>query len=806
MEGCHTAGSPVVAAKNARHVPSLNSTMKPDNVLNTDPLACTRSSQALTCWICMGDNNDEPLTRDYCRCSGTMGHVHRSCLEQYVVSANLQACRTCHRPYSWATVSTPDTPLFPETTSRCVAMILQFFLLPYARHVSITFLAAIVKYVTLPLLLGLYWAPSGVKLDVSFERTTDSAAPQPLWPCFLAGVLLSVVARGMSRMHCDFYEKANAAAVANTVNPATPRPTATHVEPSAARRPTVTGFDLLQSVAKSTRSWVAPEAGPREFGVNILRDAVVAAALCTVLNAPITAAGAILAAAACCRLCAASMIPRAAETQRSHRRDGVPPNQVDSRIQKLSVHVKFFKRMLDIFFANVTMPAATGLALHYASEPYLHSIPSATACSRWSPETAMLCWACGYATLAAVRAVERRAVTPLFGRGPAAQDSICATQAIRGDPLSSIAAAAKAHVMVIPALLLFVRVTLCVINVARDALTPLSLDVWIYGGEAAAAQRLPLPLVSGVATVAALELYALVTAACCFEQFPVQHCALRVLVPITKAISRWMPGLDWQSSERFKVLEAWNSNHATAKEATAELEALLAALPAVPPSHDNARSAAPFTHTLCRVAFACCTLTACLGVPVMLFILGSLVTSPLATTTIRFGTLPIAGAFAVWDPSRFAAAALKAAMLAFTVPAMCVHNLSDVLLTLDWSCFAEDVFVQKYGITRHLTPQPPSFVYSRPCSPPRSYSRQISGMRPTTSEHGFAHDLQLEFPVTQSRSASPRFASLRATASLGRGDGTSQTVSLGAASPASLIADDGTFSDFSEMDEDPFGR
>jgi hypothetical protein len=267
-----------------------------------------------------------------------------------------------------------------------------------------------------------------------------------------------------------------------------------------------------------------------------------------------------------------------------------------------------------------------------------------------------------------------------------------------------------------------------------------------------------------------------------------------------------MTGLDWHSSERVKVLEAWISNHATAKEATAELEALLAALPAVPQSHDDARSAASFAHTLRRVAFVCCSLAACLGVPVMLFILGSLVTSPLATTTIRFVTLPIAGAFAVWDPSRFAAAALKAAMLAFTVPAMCVYNLSDVLLTLDWSCFAEDVFVQKYGITRHLTPQPPSFVYSRPCSPPRPYSRQISGMRRTTSEHGFAHDLQLEFPVTQSRSASPRLASLRATASLGLGDATSQTVSLGAASPTSLMADDGTFSDFSEIDEDPFGR
>jgi hypothetical protein len=684
-------------------------------------------------------------------------------------------------------------------------MILQFFLLPYARHVSITFLAAIVKYVALPLLLGLYWAPSGVTLDVSFERATDLAAPQPLWRCFLAGVLLTVVARGVARMHHDFYEKANAAAVANNVNPATPRPTAPHVEPSAARRPTVTGFDLLQSVAKSTRSWVSPEADPRAFGVNILRDAVVAAALCNVLNDPIAAAGAILAAAACCRPCAGILTARAAERQRSRQPDGVPPNQADSRIQKQSVHVTFFKRMLDIFFANVTMPAATGLALHYASEPYLHSIPSATARSRWFPETAMLCWACGYATLAAIRAVERRAVAPLFGLGAAAQDSICATQAIRGDPLSSIAAAAKAHVVVIPALTLFVRVALCVINVARDALTPLSLDMWIYGGEAAAAQRLPLPLISGVATVAALELYALVTAACCFEQFPVQHGALRVLVPITKIISRWMTGLEWHSSERVKVLEAWISNYATAKEATAELEALLATLPAFPQSRDDARTAAPFAHTLRRVAFACCTLAACLGVPVMLFILGSLVTSPLATTTIRFVTLPIAGAFAVWDPSRFAAAALKAAMLAFTVPAMCVHNLSDVLLTLDWSCFAEDVFVQKYGITRHLTPQPPSFVYSRPCSP-RSYSRQISGMRPTTSEHGFAHDLQLEFPVTQSRSASPRFASLRATASLGRGDGTSQTVSLGAASPASLIADDGTFSDFSEMDEDPFGR
>jgi hypothetical protein len=698
-----------------------------------------RSSQSPLCWICRGEDDEtegsEPLTKDYCRCRGTMGSVHRSCLESYVTSAGLASCKTCNRSYYWTTEATEGAPPFPESTLEHITVVFESFLVPYTTHVLVTLAAAVVKYALVPLMMGIYYS-TGVEEDEAasllqqFPDSTPWPSAQPLWRSFLVGMVACWVHRAMMRLRRRFYAYFEFA----EADPVVP-----------ARRPAVSGYDFLQNVAHAARSWIVPpeHAGLKNFMKAVLRDVVWVIALCYVWRRLVPTV--IIAALIIAVACRVWRPPGKLADPRFRQREAL---QRRAEATATDVHIWFVSYTLDLFFFSISMPILAGFTMHYATAPYLCAFPTAW---YWpTPESLLVHWMAGFVAVYFMVTIERIVMVPLFALGTDLfilrsvvfdedQDNFDFVYAhlFEVDPLRTFQDAVKMYLTEVPALAIVVHAP---IAMAAWALDTMQLEQWLplslRHGEAL---QYPLQMFSSYRSVVVLELYLAVTVICCFHYYAVQRPTIRIMLPIAKVLSRVL-GLDKYLFDpvRKEALENWLTNPLIQDDGDGGID-VEAMLPQVPPEHRVTRRERwleekdiPAFLTARRFIFACVFFPACYSISAMLFVVGAICTGTLSCTGMQFMTLPAICIFALWDVRRLARVAFQTALLVLAIPVLGLHWLSHVFLGLDWSSFSIDVFAAKHNIRKRLSPQPPSLYGSPPGTPLGLYrvgSRNNSGGR-----------------------------------------------------------------------------
>ncbi|MEE6487152.1 hypothetical protein FKM82_014817 [Ascaphus truei] len=110
-ECCHLPGSLCDCTGNAAFLKSLEEsdlgrpqyvtqvTAKDGQLLSTVIKALGTQSDGPICRICHEGGNGERLLSP-CDCTGTLGTVHKSCLEKWLSSSNTSYCELCHTEFA----------------------------------------------------------------------------------------------------------------------------------------------------------------------------------------------------------------------------------------------------------------------------------------------------------------------------------------------------------------------------------------------------------------------------------------------------------------------------------------------------------------------------------------------------------------------------------------------------------------------------------------------------------------------------------------------------------------------------------
>ncbi|KAH6948263.1 hypothetical protein HPB50_023314 [Hyalomma asiaticum] len=117
----------------------------------TEPLNLSNSSDgAPACRICFFGDSEQPLL-DLCECRGTIGFVHRDCLEQWIQRSKDPQCPVCHFRFTVRKQPQPAWRLLSSGEARC----------PVLRYLAlgVLFTVGIVFVFTLAWLYALCLAP-----------------------------------------------------------------------------------------------------------------------------------------------------------------------------------------------------------------------------------------------------------------------------------------------------------------------------------------------------------------------------------------------------------------------------------------------------------------------------------------------------------------------------------------------------------------------------------------------------------------------------------------------------------------------
>ncbi|NXD74005.1 MARH3 ligase, partial [Eolophus roseicapillus] len=82
--GCPEHVTPV-SAKDGQLLSSITRTLATQRPFNDQPI----------CRICHEGSSQEDLLSP-CKCTGTLGTIHRSCLQRWLTSSNTSYCELCH--------------------------------------------------------------------------------------------------------------------------------------------------------------------------------------------------------------------------------------------------------------------------------------------------------------------------------------------------------------------------------------------------------------------------------------------------------------------------------------------------------------------------------------------------------------------------------------------------------------------------------------------------------------------------------------------------------------------------------------
>ncbi|XP_017881070.1 E3 ubiquitin-protein ligase MARCH2-like [Ceratina calcarata] len=73
-----------------------------------------RSSGSIQCRICHEDSGIEELIDLPCKCKGSLGPIHRSCLEKWLSTSNKNCCEVCEHPFEIQKKNKPFSQSFRE--------------------------------------------------------------------------------------------------------------------------------------------------------------------------------------------------------------------------------------------------------------------------------------------------------------------------------------------------------------------------------------------------------------------------------------------------------------------------------------------------------------------------------------------------------------------------------------------------------------------------------------------------------------------------------------------------------------------
>ena len=507
------------------------------------------------CWIChTGDDDadeDEEEEREtlaaaphFCECRGSLGTVHRSCLELLVRGQSLSSCRTCGGVYEWETVRPPGTPAEPATFPGRTWFLATRFAPAFGAHVVVTVVAALLKFVLVPAAVGTYHHALRAEWDPA-EAESDT-----LLTALVVGTSACTMRRAVARMygkHRAFFDDPDRAAEED-------KPTSI---PDASRR----AHDQLWWYARRGRSLVLspPDASLRSFAVARALDLVWGlAAVYAWFRAPLLwLAPVVFIVAIVLRL---THPPRRYKNRRQRKEEVQAARRTLTRFE---IRKYFATFCLDCVFFSVVMRVLAGYAFHYSAAPFFCAIPDAPF---WpTPESALVHWVIGFAVENFMVIVERTLMAPLFALG---SDLIILRsvqfdeehddytfvfqQLYEVDPLRAFADAARIYATEIPALALWIHLPLraaatamvVVFNAtaaeADDKAAPGGPDPDVGYRWTEATMPGPFTLPAFMSTSSwwrAAELALVMWMLLCFFLFPVQRAALRVMYTVAKPLA-----------------------------------------------------------------------------------------------------------------------------------------------------------------------------------------------------------------------------------------------------------------------------
>ena len=85
----------------------------------------------IVCRICYSNESKETLA-NWCNCSGTMGLMHKSCLERWLLVSNSKKCEICN--YQFDIRFEIVKPTFKQVINLCLTIHLIFLLLYYNNY------------------------------------------------------------------------------------------------------------------------------------------------------------------------------------------------------------------------------------------------------------------------------------------------------------------------------------------------------------------------------------------------------------------------------------------------------------------------------------------------------------------------------------------------------------------------------------------------------------------------------------------------------------------------------------------------
>lgn len=121
------------------------------------PPQAPTSPTAIECWICRDPQSTEenPIMGRVCGCTGSVGHVHRHCIERWIATRNASHCPSCNKAYLWSTACQRDVP-YPKTFKARTRLLVSQLLVPLLlKRLCVLFSLWMEEWLLVPLLLGL---------------------------------------------------------------------------------------------------------------------------------------------------------------------------------------------------------------------------------------------------------------------------------------------------------------------------------------------------------------------------------------------------------------------------------------------------------------------------------------------------------------------------------------------------------------------------------------------------------------------------------------------------------------------------
>ncbi|CBZ23863.1 putative Zn-finger domain protein [Leishmania mexicana MHOM/GT/2001/U1103] len=118
------------------------------------------SGSIVECWICFDPTSTplNPIVTHRCRCRGSVGYVHQKCIDRWVIQQRNRTCRSCGAPYQLVHSAYPPGANLPLRPHERRVFLLKFLIKPLLLESAETLCCVLLRFVVLPLLLGLVYS------------------------------------------------------------------------------------------------------------------------------------------------------------------------------------------------------------------------------------------------------------------------------------------------------------------------------------------------------------------------------------------------------------------------------------------------------------------------------------------------------------------------------------------------------------------------------------------------------------------------------------------------------------------------